>query len=366
MDWTLAAVGDVMLTRPLGDSPAYASLRRADLAFANLEVPLSRRGHPADKPIAFRASPSLATELARIGLGVVSLANNHALDYGADALLDTIAAVEEAGVGVVGAGETLEAALRPRVVRARGTRVAFLAFACTLPTGSAAAADRPGVAPVRVEAAVLADAAVFEEQPGTSPYVRTTAREEDVARACRAVASARMQADQVVVSVHWGVPPGWAAPFQGTLADYQQPLGRALIDAGADLLLGHHPHTLHGIEIYRGRCICYSLGNFIFHSLAEGEELRLERPSPPYRLQYVRPPELAESAVFLFRRRDQGWEVEIVPCVSDAQGECRPVDGPRARAILERLAAHSAELGTALVVHDGRGTLQTVQGGGTS
>lgn len=157
MAWTLAAAGDVMLSEALGSSPAFAMLRYADLAFANLEVPLSRRGHPAAKPIAFRADPSLAAELARVGFDV--------LDYGTDALLDTLSAVEEAGVVVVGAGENLETSLRPRVLQAGDSRVAFLAFASTLPTGSAAAPDRPGVAPFRVEVAVLADGPVFEEQP---------------------------------------------------------------------------------------------------------------------------------------------------------------------------------------------------------
>lgn len=350
MAWTLAAVGDVMLSEALGSSRAFAMLRDADLAFANLEVPLSRRGHPADKPIAFRADPSLAAELARIGLDVVSFANNHSLDYGTDALLDTLSAVEEAGVVVVGAGENLESSLRPRVLHAGDSRVAFLAFASTLPTGSAAAPDRPGVAPLRVEVAVLADAPVFEEQPGTSPYVRTTALEDDLGQARRAIAAARGQADAVVVSVHWGVPPGWAAPFQGILADYQQPLGHALVDAGADLVLGHHPHTLHGIEIYRGRFICYSLGNFIFHSLAAGKPLTLGRPSPPYRLQYVRPPELEESALFTFTYGRGRWGLEIIPCAFDERGECRPVDGQRGQRILERLAGHCEGLGVELAV----------------
>lgn len=354
MRWTLAAAGDIMFSHPLGDNPAWDWLRDADLAFANLEVPLSRRGHPADKPIAFRSDPGLAAQLARIGLDVVSFANNHALDYGIDALQDTLAAVEEAGVAVVGAGADLTAALRPRVLRAGGERVAFLAFASTLPVGSAATPGRPGIAPVRVQASVLPDAPVFEEQPGTSPYVSTAALEADVAQACEAVAAARSEAGVAVVSVHWGVPPGWAAPFQGILADYQRPLGHALVDAGADLILGHHPHTLHGIEVYRGRFICYSLGNFVFHSLAAGKTLALQRPSPPYRLQFVRPPDLAESAVFLFTCDGPGWTVELMPCAFDAAGECRPVDGVRARDVLERVAAYSGELGTKLMLGEGR------------
>jgi len=357
MTWTLAAAGDVMLTHPLGDSPAYAWLREADLACANLEVPLSRRGYPADKPIVHQADPALASELAALGLDVVSFANNHSLDQGPDALLDTLAAVEEAGVAVVGAGEDLRAAMAPRVIRAGETRVAFLGLSSTLPVGSAATASRPGVAPLRVRVSLLADAPVFEEQPGTAPYVATEALPEDVERAADAIRSARQDADVVVAAVHWGVPPGWTAPFQGLLAGYQQPLGRALIDAGADLVLGHHPHTLHGVEVYRRRFICYSLGNFIFHSLAPGKPVHLTRASPPYDLRAVRPPELSESAVFVFTGGGRHWALELRPCAFDDQGECRPIDGARARSVLERVGAHCAELGTELVIDGGRGSL---------
>ena len=353
-----------MLVHRLGDSPAHAWLREADLACANLEVPLSRRGYPADKPIVHRADPALASELAGLGLDVVSFANNHSLDCGPEALLDTVAAVEEAGVAVVGAGEDLRAAMRPRIIRVGETRVAFLGLSSTLPVGSAATESRPGIAPLRVRVSLLADAPVFEEQPGTAPYVATEVLQEDLERARETIRTARRDADVVVASVHWGVPPGWTAPFQGILADYQQPLGRALIDAGADLVLGHHPHTLHGLEVYRGRFICYSLGNFIFHTLAPGKPMLLSRPSPPYDLRYVRPPELMESAVFLFTYHAQGWSLELRPCAFDEQGECRPIEGAPAATILERVAAHCTELGTEMNIERGRGRLTARAEGG--
>lgn len=364
MTWTLAAVGDVMLTHRAGDSPAYAWLREADLACANLEVPLSRRGYPADKPVLHRADPSLAAELPGLGIDVVSFANNHSLDCGPEGLLDTVTAVEAAGVAVVGAGEDLTAAVRHRVLRLGERRAAFLGFSSTLPVGSAATASRPGIAPLRVRVSLLADAPVFEEQPGTAPYVATEVLAEDLERAREAIHGARRDADLVVAAVHWGVPPGWTAPFQGVLADYQRPLGHALIDAGADLVLGHHPHTLHGVEVYHGRFICYSLGNFIFHTLAPGTRLELSRPSPPYDLRYVRPPELMESAVFLFTTAAEVWRLELRPCAFDAQGECRPAGGAQAAAILQRVAAHCAELGTEMSIDAGRGFIAARAEGG--
>ena len=140
------------------------------------------------------------------------------------------------GVQVIGAGATLDDALRPVVTEHRGVRVAWLGFACTLPAGPAATPDRPGIAPLRVLVRIEVDSSVLGEQPGTSPYVWTSVDPDDLALASRAVEMARENADVVVLSIHWGVPPGWTAPFQGTLADYQQPAARALIDAGADVV----------------------------------------------------------------------------------------------------------------------------------
>ena len=343
--WTLAAVGDVMLERPSAPNPAHDWLRGADVAFANLEAPLTDRGHPADKLIVLRGAPALAPALRAMGLGVVSFAHNHSLDFGIPGLLQTLEVVRAAGVQVIGAGPDLDAALAPVITEHRGVRVAWIGFASTLPPGSAAAAERPGLAPLRVRVRIEADASVIEEQPGTSPYVSTSVNEEDLERAIHTVRRAR--ADAVVVSVHWGVPPGWTAPFQGILADYQQPLAHALIDAGADVILGHHPHTLHGVEIYRGRPICYSLGNFVFHAMAEGRRLTLGRPAPPYRMEAVWVPELEESAVFVLDfEGPQCSGITVHPTVADAAGEQRPASGPQASRILERMRTLCASLGT--------------------
>ncbi len=356
--WTLAAVGDVMLERAPTANPIHDLLHGADVAFANLEVPLSDRGHPADKLIVFRSLPSLAPALREMGLDIVSFANNHALDYGMAAFLQTIEVVEAAGVRIIGAGADLSAAMRSVVTEHRGMRVAWLGFASTLPTGWAATPDRPGVAPLRVRVRIEADTSVIEEQPGTSPYVSTEVIAEDVAHAAAAIGRARQDADAVVVSVHWGVPPGWAAPFQGTLADYQRPLAHALIDAGADAILGHHPHTLHGVEVYRGRPILYSLGNFLFHAMTEGRAFALGRPAPPYRLEATRVPELEESAVFVLEF--DAWRctrITIHPTVADAAGEQRPADASRASRILERMQVLCGALGTTLMPARGVGTI---------
>ncbi len=345
--WTLAAAGDIMLEHPPAPNPLHELLRGADVAFANLEAPLSDRGHPADKLIVLRTSPSLAPALANLGLSVVSFAHNHALDFGIPALEQTLEVVRAAGVTPIGAGSGLEEAVRPAFTERRGIRVAWLGFASTLPTGSAAAAGRPGVAPLRVRVRIEADASVVEEQPGTSPYVHTEIVAEDLDRAAAAVRAASREADAVVVSVHWGVPPGWAAPFQGVLADYQQPAAHALVRAGAAAILGHHPHCLHGIEVYQGSPILYSMGNFLFHAMAEGRWFELGRPAPPYRMEATATPELSESALFVLEfDGPRARRIVVHPTASDPAGEQRPAAPQQAARILARMRAMSQALRT--------------------
>jgi len=263
------------------DADVRALISAADVAFVNFEGPLTDRRAPSDTVAWVRGDPALAQDVAATGIVVASLANNHAADFGTDGLFDTIAALEGAGVRTVGAGTNLDQALMPSIVHANGLRVAFLGFACTLPNGCAAGDQRPGVAPIRVLSRFVIDPVVLEQNPGMGPYVETVASAEDVDQAASAIALANESADVVVVAIHWGVPDGWAPSYQSELASYQRPLGHRLIDAGADAVIGHHPHVLHGIEIYRGRPVFYSLGNFLFHSLVSGE-LVAARSYPPY------------------------------------------------------------------------------------
>jgi len=348
----LVATGDLMLTRP----PAGAGMRwlgEADLSVVNLEVPLCSGGRPADKLINLRASPALAPALREAGVRVASVANNHALDFGPEGLAETLQALRAAGIHPVGGGGTVAEALAPAVARVGDTTVACLGLACTLPPGFAAGPTWAGIAPIHVTSTVLFDAPTLEEQPGTSPYVRTAAVDEDVERAADAVRSARRQADLVVVAVHWGVPAGWVAAFQGPLAEYQRPLGQRLIDAGAHLIVGHHPHTLHGVERYRGGLICYSLGNFLFHSLGRGEELVIARPAaPPYDLTTLTSGEALEGAVLVAEvGGGRLRSARLRPLILDDQGEPQPA-GDRAVAILDRIAAQSRQLGATFTVSD--------------
>ncbi len=236
-------------------------LRAADVAFVNLEAPLTRRGVRAEKQNTLRADPAQVEDLLLSGVDVVSLANNHMLDYGIDGLADTLALLSARGVAHVGAGPDLEAARAAAVLDGPGGRVGFLAFASTLPQGFAAAAERPGVAPIHVTTAFVVENPLAQEQPGTPPPVITFPLRLDLDATCDAVRALRDRAEFVVVSAHWGVAG------QDAIMDYQRDVGRALVEAGCDLILGHHPHRIHGVEYHRGKPILYSLGNLVFEPL---------------------------------------------------------------------------------------------------
>jgi poly-gamma-glutamate synthesis protein (capsule biosynthesis protein) len=342
-----------MVARPPGGA-ALRWLGDAAATFVNLEAPLCNGGRPADKLINLRASPALARPLRQAGVTVATLANNHALDFGAEGLVETLRSLQDVGIQTVGAGASLDEAFAPAVVRVGDTRVACLGMASTLPPGFAAGPTWAGIAPVRVTYSVLLDAPALDEQPGMSPYVATACVESDVRRAEEAVKAARAAADVVIVAIHWGVPHGWLVAYQGPLAAYQQPLGRRLVDAGADVVVGHHPHTVHGVERYRSGVICYSLGNFLFHSLGPAD-LVITRPSAPkYDLTSLTSGEALEGAVLMVTV--DGGKIRAVslrPMVLDEQGEPQ-LAGDRAGAILGRIVAHGRALGTELTpsVHE--------------
>lgn len=305
---TLDAVGDIMLGRGVGAligergaAYPFAAVRpllaAADLRFGNLELPLTERGVAADKDYVFRAPPGAVAALSAAGFTVLSLANNHALDYGPDGMLDTIAALDRAGIAHAGAGHTPEEAHRPALLAVKGVRLALLAYV-NVPDdsitgfqarGTAAAAGRPGVA------------------WGTAEAVR------------RDVAAAKGQADVVIVSLHSG--------FEYTASPnaVQRELAHAAVEAGAALVLGGHPHVLQGVEFYRGAPIIYSLGNFVF----DLDDADRRQPGLPSVLTVI-------FRVTITPRGVTG--VRFIPAIIDArEGRPLPVSGVEARPVLQRL-----------------------------
>lgn len=232
------AVGDVAIAGTMRDEvlahdlDPFAELgdtiREADLAFVNLEAVLTDRrppvGNVATPGIPLLKSPvRTATQLRAAGFDVVSLANNHALDYGPLGLADTLRHVEAAQLRAVGAGSTVERALRETIVTVRGVRIGVLAF--------------------------------------TEKSNQHTAGDGYVARQRSAIArieAVRGRVDVLLVSMHWG------EQYEPRPEPAQRRFAHALIDAGADAIIGHHPHVLQTVETYAGKPIIYSLGNFVF------------------------------------------------------------------------------------------------------
>ncbi|MDA0352553.1 MAG: CapA family protein [Chloroflexi bacterium] len=233
----IAAVGEIMLARDVTDQmasngvlspferilPLFAG---ADLVIGNMEGTFTERGEPLEKEYTFRTPPAFAEGIARAGFDAVSLANNHSYDFGTIGLLDTTDALDAAGVPHFGAGADERSAYAPLFFRVGSQTVALLGSDAIGETRAALGAE-PGVA--------WADD-----------------------RAVSAVATAALEADYVVVMVHAGTE------YSGTPTVEQARFARALIDAGADVVIGSHPHVLQPWERYGDGLILHSLGNFVF------------------------------------------------------------------------------------------------------
>jgi poly-gamma-glutamate synthesis protein (capsule biosynthesis protein) len=353
----VAIVGDVAPLRKITehDERLRGLMHDATIAFGNLETPLTTRGVRAEKAATHRAHPDRVADVTALGFDVVTLANNHMLDYGADGLAQTLEVLGAAKVQAVGAGRSCSDALRPAICPTPQGAVAFVGLCSALPPGFAATDDRPGVAGVRVRQSVAIDPALQAEQPGGAPFVHTEAHDADVEAACAAIRSVRREARLVVVALHWGIPHGFAARSYGILAEYQRPLAHALVDAGANLIVGHHPHVVHPIERYRGAIIAYSLGNYVFHSwgrLSEGpavamppdaaagpeQTLSLDMPLAPFRNPFGAE-EMLESVVVTVSPPNgsgTGLRVGFVPTVM-AKGDPYIPDAARCERVLDRL-----------------------------
>lgn len=265
---TMACAGDVMINRPDERSMlrhVAGIFQAATVSYCNQEGPICDSGekHPgkAGSTVAhLRSTPGTAAALADAGFDVVSLANNHTLDYGVVGLDQTIKLLDRAGIAHAGAGPDLAAARRPASLDVNGLRVVLLSYTSVCVPSFAATATTPGVAMVRIKTTYGVNLRLFQ-QPGSPMSIRTVGEPEDVAVLLDEVKAAKAGADVVIVAWHWGISERW-----GKLADYQKELGRAVIDAGASAVMGHHAHMLLGVEFYRGRPIFYSLGNFAFDS----------------------------------------------------------------------------------------------------
>lgn len=237
---TLLFVGDIMLSRGIGQIMAKKDdwkypflqiadlLKSADITVGNLESPISERGTRMGSIYSFRADPRAIEGLLHAGLGVLSIANNHIWDYGADATNDTISLLEDAGIGVIGGGADYEQAHKAFIKEVKGVKIAFLGYTNLVPVLTTSKTSKPAIASL------------------------------DVSEIISDISESKKVADLVVVSLHWG------NEYETIQSLEQEKIAKALVNAGAKLIIGHHPHVVQPVEEYDGSFIAYSLGNFVF------------------------------------------------------------------------------------------------------
>lgn len=306
----------------------------ADLALANLEIALSDAATPfRGKIYPHKGTPVSAEGLARAGFDAVNLANNHMLDFGEQALFDTMALLDQVGVCRFGAGSDLAEAERPLVLERGGLSIGVIGLTTTLPTGFAAGEGVAGVNPLRV----LTSYRQFrnpDEYPGTAPIVETAPVGEDLDRLTGAVRALKGWTDIVLVYAHWGTSMSEA------VQDFQHAIGRAAIDAGADAVFGGHQHVVSGVEFHRGRPIVHGLGNLVFDFVV------------PFFTEATR-----RTVVFTATLTASGVEdCRLIPCrtgVGSPVAVLDPEDGD-GLTIAETVRRLSAPLGTEVGVESGR------------
>jgi poly-gamma-glutamate capsule biosynthesis protein CapA/YwtB (metallophosphatase superfamily) len=241
---TLTVVGDLMLTRGVPDAaaalaPMTPRLRRADVTVGNLEMTLSTDGSPTQGSDSFGAGPGVLRPLERAGFDALSLANNHLGDYGERAMLATVATLRDSAIAPFGTDRDRAAAGEPAYVEAGGTRFAFVGFN--------AIGETPRATPRS------AGALSVRMPPRTGPLVPS-----DLDHVAGVVRRAGRSADVVVVLPHWGTQ------YTHRPEPIQHRVARRLVAAGADLVVGGHPHWVQGVEDVGGVPVVHSLGNFVF------------------------------------------------------------------------------------------------------
>lgn len=312
---TLIAGGDILIKENLLNtffekekscifSEIKSYVNSADIAFANLETPLlihGERNPEKDSALPFlKTDPRIAEAIQDAGFNVICLANNHTMDYGREGLAQTISALKKHNIKYLGAGMSIMEARRPLYLEKKGLKFTFLAYSIASPAG--------------------------KKEPGCSP-LRASYIVEDIKKN-------RRGSDFIIVSLHQGIE----------YSDYPVPehrkLAQSLIDNGASIVLGHHPHVLQGAEFYKNGIIIHSMGNIIFDQTKEEDD---ERLSNSYLAQKggfkfsSGDKRLREAMLFKFDFNGaKNINMELIPLIQNNRDIPRIAYGDRAGQILER------------------------------
>jgi poly-gamma-glutamate synthesis protein (capsule biosynthesis protein) len=263
---------------------------------------------------------------------MASLAGNHVHDRGGEGITDTVATLKECGIVAAGAGASLEAARRPALMEAKGRRVALLSYNCVGPKQGWAGAKSAGCAYVCIVSHYEMEAA----NPGGPPDAFTFATPETLEAMQADIEAARGSADIVIVSLHKGL-----VHQPAKLAMYERPVARAAIDAGADIVFGHHAHILKGVESWRGKPIYHGLGNFVTVTKAlniEGNDSPARKawaikrrevfgfePDPAYPLYPFHPEAKNAMIAVCDAGADGAVSAGFIPCWMEPSGAPRPL-----------------------------------------
>jgi poly-gamma-glutamate synthesis protein (capsule biosynthesis protein) len=259
---TVAAVADISTWEKTPENAfvhALEPLRSADLRFAQCERTYSERGSPQlqggwDAVFSNRQHPRTVSAFKSVPFDVVSVASNRTGDLGPEAVEDTVEAFRSFGISTIGAGSNIAVARKPAIFERNGVRIAFLGYVSVVLPQTWATETRAGSVPMRAHTFYEQ----YEFQPGCPARIVTIPHAADLENLVSDVKQAKRDADVVFVSLHWGIH------FVPRPCDYQFAVAHAAIDAGASVILGHHPHQPQGIELYRNGVIFYSIGNFAF------------------------------------------------------------------------------------------------------
>ncbi|WP_085035663.1 CapA family protein [Ensifer aridi] len=421
--FTLVAVGDLIVTRPVSKyrHPVFDEivniLHNADVTFGNMETNIfdirSFEGSPqAEYGGAYHVSvPALGPDLRAMGFNIMSYANNHTFDWGVEGMRKTCQVLDESGIVFAGVGENLSQAAAARFLETPRGRVALVSFASTFTPMSRAcdpageAGGRPGLNPLRLKEEIVVTPEMlenlkqvrnalpnfnsgFEEEDrvvlagmtfkaGDSVGYSYDPNASDVSNILRNVRQGKQFADFCIVTNHGHEPGNWCQQSP----DYEQSFARKMIDAGADAYIVHGPHQLRGIEIYKGRPILYSVGNFFMDDLRTpvgadmfeehgkdprihtDAEVTLDEMSKLHEAELgFSDPVFYESIIAVSRfEQNQIAELRLHPIELGYsrrfanRGIPSLASGDKARAILERLQLLSRPFGTEIIIENNVG-----------
>jgi poly-gamma-glutamate synthesis protein (capsule biosynthesis protein) len=347
----LLFAGDLILDVPEPDHwlSGIAPLLSGNIGIGHLEVPHTRRAATLHSDIAAPgADPEHVPAIRRAGFHAVTMAGNHIADCGGAGIAETCAALDSAGIAHCGAGLDLDAARAPAIVGNPGFRVALLSYNCVGPEDSWATATRAGCAPVRIETA--------DGSPISPRAPLQTANQSSLAEMATDIRRVRESAECVVVALHKGI-----VHTPAKLAPYERAVAHAAIDAGADVVIGHHAHIVRGIELYLGKPIFHGLGNgcVVTRALspdttdpARADWARRRReifgftPDPAYYLAPFHPQAVNAMLGCVRPRTDGGLDAGFIPIHVEAPGRpraCTEAEGESVVRYLEEVTL-AAEL----------------------